>query len=354
MPKWRQVYRELRRSLLLRRPGSPLGKTIRTLADEFNVNHKVIQRAVGILKKEGLLLARPGSGLRVHPGRPRPSEAGPLLLYVTRPPWTPSKSGWRYAEDGAFTAELSLGVREAAERYGMRVKEVMSRKMDEALDLAAEGLVLGAVVCHYYPHEELYSVVGKLKDAGIVTCSVDEHLPDTDSVVVDNRAVGKQIGRLLFTRSSHRKAVIFRRYAYAQAEFEREEGLTELLAQENVPHHRVLWLSQDVLPPAAHDLELALRRISDYWKRGVLFDAAYMHWSAMAAALREHIMREFGRDVFMATVGAEAELESAGLSGVALEPKELAAEAVRMVVDRTRDRNAPPRVLKIAGRIHIK
>ncbi len=51
-------------------PGSQLPSG-QTLADEFNVSQSTISRAVAKLRKQGILIGRPGRGVFVAEDRPR-------------------------------------------------------------------------------------------------------------------------------------------------------------------------------------------------------------------------------------------------------------------------------------------
>ena len=327
------VYRALRDLALSLPPGAPLGDTIFGFARKFGVSPKTVQAAVKLLKSEGIITARTKVGLRVHPSRPQPRRREERLLFLA--------SG--AARNKRFPSCIRRGIREAAERHDFTVIEKDPGGIREALALAREGLISCAAVSLYRPGKALVRAAVELASSGVHVCAVDQVIKGLDSVVIDNRSVGRMAARYMFSQRGIRRAFIMRRYYYAQAEAEREEGIIEILDELAVAHSRLRWATCI----SGHECQV----FPEFLAAG--FDVVFAHTAEMAAEIRRIASEVTGKAPLAVSVGTEEELKEHQVSGIVVSPEEMGEKAVQLLVERRRDPFRPPQILRIEGRIFI-
>ena len=276
-------------------------------------------------------------GLRVHPGRPAQEPEAPVLLLL----------GWRESPGGPFEETLEEGVAAAARRAGYRVLRKSLGTLEEAFGLAREGLLRDAVVSYYRPAAELTEASRRLRAEGVRVCAVDQEVEGLDCVLLDNRAIGRLAARYMFSRRGFRRALIMRRYYLAQAEYEREEGICEVLQELAVGHERVSWMS------AFLDREVVCRQLAGFLAAGFRFDLFFCHLPGLAAEVRAFVKERTGTEPLAVAVGEESELREHGVDGVAVSPEEMGKRAVELLMERRQEPFRKPRTVRLEGRILI-
>jgi len=337
--KTREVYLSLKKIAMSLNPNDPLPGTIRHFAQKYSVNHKTVEAAVARLKRNGFITAQPRLGLRVSPFRPSADEDAPSLLYVY--------GGWRDPDGAHKIMADAAGL--VAERAGIRMHHVKASRFESMLPMAAEGSIPCAIISYFSPYPGLDVVLEKFSALGVRICTIDEQRRGFDAVVLDNRRIGRQLGRLLFTPASHRRVLLCQRYLFAQPEYERDEGLREVMMEMKVPHSRVVWFSH-YNHRDAPTLREALARL---FNGGVVVDAVFMQTAWGVEQLRE-ACGDAGVPVpFVVAVDTEETLKRTGISGVAVSVKEMGVRAAEMVLDRLRNPSAKPRIVSLEGRIYM-
>ena len=335
--KKQAVYRALRERIFAMRPGEHLGRTIHQLAADFGVSHQTVSAAVRMLKREGLLIARRKVGLVVHPQRPEPEPRPAPLLFLTT----------HVEPSGPFEKEMLEGVKRAARRHGLYLLVKDLGGLEEARSLAEEGMLLEAVVSFYTPEPELERAAEMLAACGVRVCALDQAVEGFDSVLLDNRSIGRMAARYMFSRGGVRRALIMRRYNYAQAEAEREEGIAEVLEELSVPHTRLFWMS------VISGDELVRRQIGSFLAAGYRFDLVFGHTPGAAEEVRRFMLEATGSEPFAVAVGTEAELGEHRVAGIAVSPAEMGEKAVELLAERRREPFRPPQTLRLAGRVFL-
>ncbi|MBN1809412.1 MAG: LacI family DNA-binding transcriptional regulator [Planctomycetes bacterium] len=323
--KWQRVYQTLRSQFLTMPPGAPVGRTIADIARDLGVNHKTVARAVRLLRSEGILLAGRGRRLRISSQRPAPFEAGSCVLYVA------SHGAW----DSPFMVDLTAAVRKAANAMPLNLRTVFVRDFDDVIPLVKSGGVLGAIVSFVVGTERETEAVRFLRRFNIPVCTVDYSLPGIDSVEFDNVALGRRMGRRLFTQQSFRRVLICSRRTFAPPEFDRDLGIRQIMDELAVPHERVTWFpafSGDDIKPLAGFIE-----------SGIRFDAVFVHYIGLKPLLEELFSRLGVPLPPIMSIGVRATLRNYRMSGVAVPSAQLGSRAMQLLLDRCRDPQAPPR-----------
>jgi DNA-binding LacI/PurR family transcriptional regulator len=180
-------------------------------------------------------------------------------------------------------------------------------------------------------------------------CTIDEIRPGLDAVIFNNRAVGRLLGRFLFTPASHKQVMIFRRYTYAYPEYEREEGLREIMTEMQVPHTRVQWFSHCGWPGTPKLVD----RFTDFFSGGMRIDAVYLHAPHFKEEILEAARRAAVAPPLIASVGSQEELQKQGMAGVAFRLEELGERAAELAMARLNKPSAPLRTVQLEGKLYV-
>ncbi|MBN1810194.1 MAG: GntR family transcriptional regulator [Planctomycetes bacterium] len=331
--KWRRVYNRLKRQALVLPPGTPIGRTIQQLAADFGVNHKTVCRAVALLQTENIIEAKPGIGLKVHPGRSAVKEQGQYILYVCR-----------HTDDSGFESGVQEAVRAKAEESGFNMRPVEAEDVADIVPLVEARMVAGALVSFFHLKQSLRAAFRRLARLNVPVVTIDEEAEGCDGVLFDNRSIGRLVGRRLATQKSFKRIMILYRESYAQPEYERECGIREVFDEMKVPHERVMWVSGEMGPVSTV--------LTTYWEQGMEFDAVYFHGVSTAAVLRE-ICETAGIPVpYMISSGIRLALDMYKVDGVRVPVSRIGEIAAGLLLERLSRPDAEPRVEVVEGKMY--
>ncbi|MFH1377281.1 MAG: GntR family transcriptional regulator [Planctomycetota bacterium] len=335
--KWRQTYRALRDRIRKRRPGDPLGGTIYSIAAELKVNHKTVRRAVQQLVAEGLINAKRRVGLTVC-SQPNVLDAvDRTLLVITH--------GWKDTEQ--INGLIRFGAERAATAFQLNTRIIANDALETVRPLFKEKRIIGAVVSMYYPSKELERTIKTLQKRKIPVCVVDQVSDGVDSVVADNNDIGRRIARFLFSHHGIKRALLLRRYGYAQAEFERETGIEEYIIENRISHSRFTWMSDS---PDPTDLQ---KRLYGFLTNGLAIDAVYLrsfdHYHVVQSAAADAGLKP----LTVIRLGFESDFRQTGDPGILFQLDEMVYQAATLVVERAADPFRDVQVIRTPSRLFI-
>ena len=256
--KWKRVYRALRSQLIALSPGEPLGRTIEQLAVDFGVNHKTVCRAIDVLKSEKLIDAKPNVGLRVGINRPKDPGDGRWILYLR----ARGMKGVRFDTLFCRIAEPHI------EKTNLAFRSAFDDELPEIEPMLTGGAVVGVVASMMMDSQLLRDAIARFRKLGIPVCVIDEIIPEIDSVVFDNRAFGRLVGRMLLSNPSFERILILQHLPPDPVSLARENGIREIQDEIRPSSRKVWWatLSINQLGPWLETLA----------KQGIRFDACYL------------------------------------------------------------------------------
>ncbi|MFH1377444.1 MAG: hypothetical protein ABIH86_01670 [Planctomycetota bacterium] len=345
--KWRTVYHALYAIVKETPAGEPLGMGILDIAKKYDVNEKTVRRAISQLKLENLIEARPGIGITIHPDKNVHIANGKYLLFVS----------FRHDYNRADTKENTMiaATRKRAAEHGLNLKEVyvehvgeLNRFVYDQIDavkpLVTENRVAGIIASFFYISSHRTEIIERLEELGAPICTIDEETEKHDAVVLDNFAIGEKIGRLLFSNPSVRRALIMRRFFYAQPEWERELGLERYIDKHKIPHARFMWMSQ------APNTQIWPKRMPFYYECGVQYDALFYHSPYFHDYYEKFFTSVNWRPAHVITVSTPEQISVLKVTeAITINPDAMMEASVDALVKRIENPSAEKHVIKISG-----
>jgi LacI family transcriptional regulator len=268
--------------------------SVRELSAAHGVSRETARRALKSLEREGLVLARPGSGYQVRPRATDPAAGCPVAYVGLHAP-----TSSRGAPTRSFHTHLQTALREAAERRGWSLLNVATaglspeQILDQLNSQRAFGLVLDT------PSPELIKLVNR---AGIPAVVVDSWDRDSglDAVMQDG-----QLGGLLaaehLTEKACRRIAWFGRADRGDHATDRLSGALVGLhnAGRSLPAELLLEVDDQHIEEAAHQL-LSRKDRPD----GVM--ALWHHYALAVLAAAQDLGLTLGQDLHLVGWCAEA------------------------------------------------